>query len=140
MSCMLWAASEGMAGGELALLYVVVPMAWGRSRLLSLPLSTSPAFLLPAKIFHAAPWLHHLFNRTVAAHQDAAILHRQGAALAAADFPGWRRGFFSAHGDKCRHHRVAQVAGRLGERGLGAQRGPGAARHARGDARPGQHF
>lgn len=82
-----------MKGGDLALLYFVVPVAPGRSRLMSLPLSTSSAFRLPARIFHYAPWIRHLFNHTVAA-QDAAILHRQGTNMASADFPGWRKGFY----------------------------------------------
>lgn len=43
---------------------------------MSLALSTSPKFRAPAKLFHAAPWLRHLFSHTVAA-QDVAILHKQ---------------------------------------------------------------
>ena len=65
-----------MEGGELGLLYFVVPVAPGRSRLMSLPLSTNPRFRGPAKLFQSAPWMRHLFNHTVAA-QDVAVLHRQ---------------------------------------------------------------
>lgn len=91
---MLWASSEGMSeSGELGLLYFIVPVAPGRCRLMSLPFATSPSFRIPAMIFHKAPWIRHLFNHTVAA-QDAAILHRQATNMAAADFPGWRKGFY----------------------------------------------
>ena len=60
---------------------------------MSLPLATLPAFRLPARIFHALPWLRHLYNHTVSA-QDAALLHRQGTNMVAADWPGWRKGFY----------------------------------------------
>lgn len=93
MPCTLWACSEGMEGGELGLLYQIVPVAPGRCRLMSLPLSTSSKFRLPAKIFHYAPFLRHLYNHKVAA-QDIAILHRQGTNLAAEDFRGWKKGFY----------------------------------------------
>ncbi|KAI3424952.1 hypothetical protein D9Q98_008334 [Chlorella vulgaris] len=92
--CMLWASSEGMAPeGELALLYFVVPVAPGRSRLMSLPLATNSKFRTLSKIFHWQPWLRHLYNHKVAA-QDIVILHRQGTNMAAPDFDGWRRGFY----------------------------------------------
>lgn len=93
MPCTLWACSEGMEGGELGLLYNIVPVAPGRCRLMSLPLSTSSKFRVPARIFHFAPFLRHLYNHKVAA-QDIAILHRQGTNLAAEDFRGWKKGFY----------------------------------------------
>ncbi|KAL4529531.1 hypothetical protein Ndes2437B_g08894 [Nannochloris sp. 'desiccata'] len=93
MPCTLWACSEGMEGGELGLFYNIVPVAPGRCRLMSLPLSTSSKFRFPAKIFHFAPFLRHLYNHKVAA-QDIAILHRQGTNLAAEDFRGWKKGFY----------------------------------------------
>jgi phenylpropionate dioxygenase-like ring-hydroxylating dioxygenase large terminal subunit len=97
MPCTLWACSEGMEGGELGLLYNIVPVAPGRCRLMSLPVSTSSKFRFPAKIFHFAPFLRHLYNHQVAA-QDIAILHRQGTNLAAEDFKGWKKGFYMPTG------------------------------------------
>ena len=48
-----------MQGGELALLYFVVPVAPGRSRLMSLPLATNPSFrcayMLSGGTMQAAP-------------------------------------------------------------------------------------
>ena len=96
---MLWGASEGMEGGELALLYFIVPVSPGRCRLFSLPLSTSPKFRTLAAIFRRFPWLRHLFNHTVAA-QDIALLHRQGTNMEAADFPGWQKGFHLTPADQ----------------------------------------
>lgn len=89
----LRANSEGMDGGELGLLYFVVPVAPGRSRLFSKVYATRPAFKRMASIFKALPWLRHIYNHTVAA-QDIAILHRQGTNMASADFPGWKKGFY----------------------------------------------
>lgn len=93
--CMLWASSEEMMpGGELALLYFVVPVAPGKSRLMSLVLSSNKkVFGLLSKLFHWQPWLRHLYNHTVAA-QDVALLHRQGTNMAAPDWSGWRKGFY----------------------------------------------
>jgi hypothetical protein len=83
--CMLWAASEDMKGGELALLYFVVPIAPGRSRLMSMAKSTNKAFRFPSRLFHWLPFLRHLFSHEVAA-QDAAILHRQGTNMSAGEY------------------------------------------------------
>jgi hypothetical protein len=43
---------------------------------MSLALSTSPKFRGLARVFHALPWVRHLFSHTVSA-QDVALLHRQ---------------------------------------------------------------
>lgn len=121
--------------GELGLLYFVVPVAPGRSRLLSLPLATNRKFRcgaawdtgrpgtrgesgmgcrcrrqcrcgydgaattrcaaptprrLLSRVFHALPWLRHLFNHDVAA-QDIAVLHRQASNCSSVGpaRPGW---------------------------------------------------
>ena len=88
------AASEGLEGGELGLLYFVVPVDPGRSRLFSLPLATGPRFRTLAAVLLRLPWLRHLYNHTVIS-QDAVLLRGQAANMAAADFPAaWRRAFF----------------------------------------------
>jgi pheophorbide a oxygenase len=133
--CALWAASENAPGGDLALLYFVVPVAPGRS-LMSLPLSTNAAFRVPARLFRAAPWLRHLNNHEVSA-QDAALLHRKGAALAAPNFAarGWRRGFYlptKADGGVAALRRWLEAA-----EGGGVQYGPSVAAAPRCEALPG---
>jgi hypothetical protein len=51
------AASEGMAPeGELALLYFVVPVGPGRSRLMSLPLATDSKFRWALKLRVVSTW------------------------------------------------------------------------------------
>ena len=42
--CMVWTSSKGLEGGNLALLYFVVPVAPGKSRMLSMPMTTNPRF------------------------------------------------------------------------------------------------
>jgi len=74
--------------GELALLYFVVPVAPGRSRLMSLPLATNSKFGGLSKVFHRLPWLRHLYNHTVAA-QDIVVLHRQVSSACVLGC-GWR--------------------------------------------------